>query len=376
MPALPAAPSCAAGFGFKNSQMGRIIHRLAAPVEVTTLYQIGFMNGASTCQPRALSMPRSYFTLGENIPPTMFVERLTSRVDGPPGQRMQYLYDDLADGTRLMNSLTTLWDSKLEIFCRGDRADDGWLRCLPTVAMATSTFMFTDPKCTRTAAFSARQPPEKLAVQADGQGCSVTRRIFRVGPKLEGTMYRIVGERCTATPLQENYYALGDELRPEDFAPLRPALATTGRLQERYLVDDAGIAQRENVALWDSLLGQLCSFDHTAMGRRCVPLGWAGLHADSTCTSRAARAFLPLCGAPAPAAPAGMVSTSAGPWCAPQAVPTALGAVLGSAQMPAAPYLRTVAGACTAGSSPDGNVRRLADAVDLGMFVPGAEAMD
>jgi hypothetical protein len=380
-PALPEAPDCASGFGFRLLATGRAIHRLGPATQVTTLYARSVVNGVSTCEAKPLAQPLRVFTLGEHLPPTMFVERLSNRTDGPQTQRIKPVYDELADGTRVLTVLSEAWDSDLEAYCRVYRADDGWMRCLPSIAMTGSSFAFSEDKCTRPAGFSTRETLEKFALLLDGTGCQTRRRAFRVpaGATPLTTIYRIVGERCTAFPQTTTgvkYYALGEELPPERFAAFRPARVGNGRLQERYFVGEEGVAVRETTALWDTQLSQLCNFDLTSSGRRCIPPGWGGQYADATCaTTRLGLPGAQLCGEPAAATP--MNSLSAGPWCAPRAVAHALGGAVsppdgGVSNL----YVRSLDNSCTQFSTSTSGWRSLGDAIDLNMFVPGTETMD
>ena len=375
-PALPEAPACAAAFGFKYLPAGRATYKLGPAVELTSLYQNVVVNNVLKCEARPLPAPRRYFTLGEKIPATSFVERLSNPTDGPQTQRIKYVYDEMADGTRVLSTTFSVWDADLETFCRAARADDGWLRCLPSAPMTASTVTFTDAACTRTAGFSTREPPEKYAVQVDGEGCQATRRVFKVGMKVPtDQVYRILNERCTKTT-GTGYFFLSEELPPARFAAFRPAVVGSGRLQERYFVGEEGVAHREITVLWDTQLGQPCTFDATAAGRRCVPLSWAGYHADETCGARAARGPTAVCGAPGPNPAPPMITVAAAPWCAPQAVPTGLGATL---MDPTRAFTRNLStGMCNAVTFASGGAefRRFADPLSLEMFVPGTEGMD
>ena len=380
-PALPEAPECASGFGFRLLATGRAVHRLGPAVEVTTLYARSVVNGVVNCEPRPLPQPRRFFTLGEQLPPTTFVERLSNRTDGPPTQRIKPVYDELADGTRVLGLLTEAWDSDMEAYCRVVQADDGWLRCLPTVAMTASSLAFSDEKCTRPAGLSGREMPEKFALLSDGTGCQTRRRVFRVATSATPltSIYRILGERCTAVPPTSTglkYYALGEELPAQRFAAFRPARVGSGRLQERYFVGEEGVAVRETTNLWDSQLNQLCSFDLTRSDRRCVPPAWGGQYGDAACSTRVALPGTQLCGEPAAATP--MNSLNAGPWCAPRAVAHALGAAVSPPDAGAnvSAYVRAQDNACTLYSNLTTGWRPIGDPVDMNMFVPGTESMD
>jgi hypothetical protein len=380
-PALPEAADCASAFGFRVLATGRAVHRLGPAAEVTTLYARSVVNGVVTCEARPLAQPRRFFTLGEAIPPTMFVERLSSRTDGPQTQRIKPVYEELADGTRVLTLLTEAWDSDMEAYCRVVLADDGWLRCLPRVAMTGSPFAFSEDKCTRPVGLSVSETPEKFVLLPDGTGCQTRRRAFRVpaGATPLTTIYRIVGERCVAfpqTPTGAKYYALGEELPAERFAAFRPARVGSGRLQERYFVGEEGVAVRETTNLWDSQLNQLCSFDLTRSDRRCVPLAWGGQYGDAACSQRVALPGTQLCGEPAAATP--MNSLNAGPWCAPRAVAHALGAAVSppDAGGSVSAYARAQDNSCSLYSNLTTGWRAIGDPVDMNMFVPGTETMD
>jgi hypothetical protein len=89
---------------------------------------------------------------------------------------------------------------------------------------------------------------------------------------------------------------------------------------------------------------------------------------------RGSYASTPVCGATGTTTP--MASLSAGPWCAPQAVPSALGAPVGMAGAVRG-YARSSEGTCLdIGNLVAPDLRAVGDPVDLGMFVPGTEGMD
>jgi hypothetical protein len=178
-PALPEATACASSLATKVVAGGRAIHRLGPVAEVSTLYTRVTVNGVSTCEARPLPAPKRFFTYGERLDPAMFVERLAVRTDGPQTQRIRPVYDELADGTRVMTTILDVWDADLEAYCRVYTADDGWLRCLPNAVMIASSVYFSDDRCTKTAALSQREMPEKFAVYSEGTGCQARRRVFK-----------------------------------------------------------------------------------------------------------------------------------------------------------------------------------------------------
>jgi hypothetical protein len=318
---LPEAAACAGGFGFTNGPAGRAVHRLGPAAPVPGAYHAA----AGGCQPVTGAPPGTFFTLGEVVPASNFVEQVGSRKDGPAGQRIHALYTQASDGSEARAS--ALWDDQLGATCSPWISADGVWRCLPTevtIALPTAVFTYRDPECTRRLAPAGTSKVTHLLVIEGTGTCTGKTRVFPVGSEVgNDTLFRVVNGACTLITNGGStvYHDIGDEVPASTFAPLREVVATAGRLQQRYLISDAGTALV--AAQWDSALGVSCSFESTAAGLRCVPPADRRTFADGACSSDAARPAAAACGAASSATP--VASFANGAWCARQLTPIMLG---------------------------------------------------
>jgi hypothetical protein len=318
---LPEAAACTGGFGFTNGPAGRAVHRLGPAAPVTGAYHAT----ATGCQPVTGAPPGTFFTLGEVVPASTFVEQVGSRKDGPASQRIHALYTQASDGSETRAS--ALWDDQLGATCTPWISADGAWRCLPaevTIAPPTAVFTYRDPECTHRLAPAGSSKITHLLVIEGPTPCTWKIRVFPVGSEVgNDTLFRVVNGACTSITSSGStvYHDIGDEVPASTFAPLREVVATAGRLQQRYLLSDEGTALLE--ARWDTALGVSCSFESTAAGLRCVPPADRRTFADGACTSDAARPAAAACGVSTSATP--VASFATGPWCARQLAPLLLG---------------------------------------------------
>ncbi len=236
-----------------------------------TIYQKDYFTGA--CTATTSSFNRSYYTLGEEIPPATFVFGLESVSTG----RLQARAIAGEDGSRSCDHVS-FRDEERDEACTVQVAEDGAHRCLPAIDFQGA--FWADAACAGTSTAAAAQRSACAAsnpryIQAPPMICGKGRVLHRRKAAAPGPFYYFNG---ACTPLEAGYevFPVGAHVPPEEFLELvEERRDVGGRLQR---VDLVGGGARLHKDIWfDPELDSACWFRRTENATwRCVPVSRPG----------------------------------------------------------------------------------------------------
>lgn len=220
---------------------------------------------------------------------------------GPPmtgpvsGTRLKAGWIEGSDGSRLFAGMR---DSGLaDVPCSPQVADDGTMRCLPTITVAPS--VFADAACTQPVASWFRQclAAPSYARTVENVSCVDRATIREVGPPMTPTaLYRMSPTgTCVVAPIdaRQDYLLVGDVVPAAAFVAMTSELSDTpSALELVYQIGADG--SRVPVSGWDEVGETSCIPWNTADGIRCGPtdpddLSPFSLFSDDACTARIAQ---------------------------------------------------------------------------------------